>query len=128
MKERPEAWESADNGREMLGVGRGRRVERGGTGGVDVPGSVLVLTSVSTVLLKSTTPSRLIGSLDPVIAIAGFWFDELPGVVRGTLFSRGGFIVEKAEWGIDAFLALVPVTELVRAVVKLVIDPERVAS
>jgi hypothetical protein len=52
-----------DKGREVLDWVRS--AEKGGMGGVYVPGSVLVVTSVSTVLLRSTIPLRLGGSFAP---------------------------------------------------------------
>ena len=50
--------------RDITDTGRGRFSEMEGRGGGGVPGSVLVITSVSTVLLKSTTPSRFGGTLE----------------------------------------------------------------
>ena len=46
-------------------VDKGRETDIEGIGGGYVPGKVLVVTSVSTVFVKSTTPSRLGGSLSP---------------------------------------------------------------
>jgi hypothetical protein len=58
-----DAWETVDKGRQVLDCGRS--TGKGKIGGVYVPGSVLVVTSVSTVLLGSTTRLRLGGSFGP---------------------------------------------------------------
>lgn len=59
-----------DKGREVLGCMREGSIMMGmGGGGGYVPGSVLVITSVSTVLVRSTTPSKLMGSARSAIAV-----------------------------------------------------------
>ncbi len=50
--------------RDTADMGRRRFSEMEGIGGGSVPGSILVVTSVSTVLVKSTTPSRFGGMLE----------------------------------------------------------------
>jgi hypothetical protein len=58
--DRYDVCDTVDMGRGVLGWGRS--TEKWGMGGVYIPGSVLVVTSVSAVLLRSTTPLRLGGS------------------------------------------------------------------
>jgi len=57
---------------ETLGCWLEEETEDIGSG--SIPVAVLVVTSVSTVLVKSTTPFRLRRSFDPSVAILGYLF------------------------------------------------------
>lgn len=82
-----EVREMAERGRDLLGRGAVSEIE----GRAYIPGSVLVATSVSTVFVRSTIPSRFIGSFAPSTIIP--FGLELIGKERGVFGSIAGIIV-----------------------------------